>query len=201
MLFRSHNANSGSSFSGAGTIGFSGGTTNLAGLAGTYNVSGRTLVNGGTANFNSAASTGTLELTGGTLGGSSTFTVSGLTTWTGGTMQDGGQTTTNGGMTISGASQKNINVRTLNATGPTTWTGTGNIGGGAGSTIINTGLFDIQTDADVVNQSGGTATFTNSGSTLRKSVATGQTDFNSPDRKSTRLNSSHIQKSRMPSSA
>ena len=29
----------------------------------------------------------------------------------------------------------------------------------------------------------------------------GQPDFRTPDRKSTRLNSSHIQKSRMPSSA
>src|SRR5207253_773853 len=128
--------------SGAGTIGFSNGTTNLNGAAGSYAVSGLTLINGGTANFNSTATTGTLELDGGVLGGSDTLTVSGLTTWTGGTMNGSGQTKIGrASCRESGWSwARRSDLQTQNMRANTRDTGTrGKSKGGGGSRNVNGG--------------------------------------------------------------
>src|SRR4029079_8120695 len=173
-----HTLNATSSVSCAGTIGFSSGPVNIGG---TYTVSGQTLINGGTANFNAAASTGTLELDSGALGDTGALSVSGLTTWAGGTMQDAGITNANGGMTING-SDKILSARTLNiAAGTTaTWTG-GNINSSPGATINVSGTWDVETDADFANQSGGPAAINIlANATLKKTVATGVTDINNP---------------------
>ena len=95
-----------SEISGAGTAEFGGGTVYLAG---TYNVTGTTTVDGGTVDFQADAdvstiptlaisagtasfttgdtiTVGTLELSGGTLGGSDQIQMTGQVYWTGGTM-------------------------------------------------------------------------------------------------------------------
>src|SRR4029078_2713762 len=171
-----HTLNATSSVSGAGTIGCSSGRVNIGG---TYTVSGQTLINGGTANFNAAATTGTLELDNGALGGTGALSVSGLTTWAGGTMQDAGITNANGGMTING-SDKILSARTLNiAAGATaTWTG-GNINSSPGATINVSGTWDVETDADFANQSGGPAAINIlANATLKKTGASGATESN-----------------------
>ena len=63
---------------------------------------------------------------------------------------------------------------------------------GAAAIIGKTALVGVQMAVDRINKSGGI-----NGRQVELIVA----DYESKDRKSTRLNSSHIQKSRMPSSA
>ena len=70
--------NAGSSVTGAGTIEFTGGTANLAG---SYDITGTTRVNGGIANFNGTATSAALDVTAGTLGGSGVLTATGSTWW------------------------------------------------------------------------------------------------------------------------
>src|SRR6185369_10621005 len=89
-------------------------------IAGAYNVSS-TEIEGGTVNFNAAASTQTLALTSGTLSGSGAFTVSGLTTWSAGTMDGAGSTTCSGGLALDTAGQKGLS-RILNSLGTATFT-------------------------------------------------------------------------------
>jgi hypothetical protein len=150
--------------------------TSAAGLtitAGTFTIATESEINNG---FTLGGS--------GVLTGAGTLDVSGLFTWTGGSMTGSGATNAEGGLTIDGSSAKTIHERTLNNVGTATWTGTGNLNGGVGSTINNlvTGLFDIRTDAAFGSGVVGTKTFHNAG-TLRKSVAVGTTtvsawDFN-----------------------
>ena len=169
-----HNLNAGSSVSGAGTIGFSGGTTNLAGLANTYNVTGRTLINGGTANFNSAATTGTLELSSGILAGSGTLTVSGLTTWSGGEMSGTGTTQANGGLTLNGAAKTLTSGRTLsNAGAPPGRAGNFNSGLGAIFSNTATGTWDVQFDGTISHNQGGAVPQFNNAGTFTKSAGAG----------------------------
>src|SRR5262249_40991090 len=68
----------GSVASGTGAVAFEFGTVTFAD---TYSVATTRMNFGGTANFNAAATTGTLDLSGWTLGGSGDFTVNGLFTW------------------------------------------------------------------------------------------------------------------------
>ena len=179
---------------------FSGGTVNLDG---SYNATSATTVSGGTANFNSAGTvssvgssltvssgvanfssgeainTTTLSFSGGTLSGTDTVTVSGLTTWTSGVMSGAGTTNANGGMSISGASVKDLtSTRILNTAGTTTWTGTGGVRAGTGAVINNSGTWDCQSDATMSNF-GGTSAFNNSG-TFKKSAGAGTTTASIP---------------------
>ena len=194
-------------FTGAGTMVFAGDTENITG---TYNVTGGTTASGsGVANFLSPAtvtstgpltisggalafSTGnpiigtTLALSGGSLAGSDTLTLSGLTTWTGGNMctslsagtcvaPTGSQGTTvaTGGIAFSSNAQLTLNGRTLNTSGTNAWTATnpGDLLLLNGSTINNSGTWDLQNDSYVYLYTGASNTFNNTG-TFQKSGGT-----------------------------
>ncbi len=159
--------------SGAGTIGCSGGTVNMNG---SYNVSGVTVINGGTMNFESGASSQNLTLSSGTLGGAGTLTVGGTISWTGGTMSGSGATTigAGGALTVSGGSVKSFTQRTINNGGTMTWSG-GTINSGVGATLNNQGggLMDMQSDDLWANNLGGAAPVLNNAGTLRKSAGSG----------------------------
>ena len=92
-----------------------------------------------------------LSLNGGTVGGTFNLTASGLSTWTGGTMTGLGETVADGGLTISGATHKNLTSgRTLTNSGTATWTNTADsngrirTGGTGGATINNSGTWEDQ---------------------------------------------------------
>ncbi|MBI2206185.1 MAG: hypothetical protein HYU41_20320 [Candidatus Rokubacteria bacterium] len=181
------------SFTGAGTLEFSGGTHTLTGISivttsgvvfsggtstiaagATFNpTASSTTISGATVNFdNSPTLDGSLTLSGGTLGGTGTLTVNGATTWSGGTTTGAGTTTTTGGLTISGAADKSlVGGRTLSTPGATWSAGRLLLGGGA--TLTNSGTFTIQGDLDIASSAGGaTATVTSTG-TVTKSTGTG----------------------------
>ncbi|HXI03075.1 MAG TPA: hypothetical protein VNI57_07845 [Candidatus Saccharimonadales bacterium] len=134
------------------------------------------LVSAGTASFSSGETLTptTLTLSGGTLRGTDTITVSGLTTWSFGTMRDAGTTNANGGVSIAGGSTKSLtSSRILTTSGTTTWTGTGSIQVSSGSTITNNGTWDCQSDASMTISSS-PGPFTNgSTATFRKSAGAG----------------------------
>lgn len=151
---------------GTGAIHFSGNVAQIVAINGDYNVSGETLVSGGTINFNPGAtvnsvgdtltvsggtanfdsgdplSTTTLVFSGGTLTSGSDITVTDVISWTGGTMGGVGQTISNGILEIgqlSGSGGKVLDARTLQNNNRATWSGTGlnRINGRNGATIIN----------------------------------------------------------------
>jgi hypothetical protein len=165
----------GSTVEGPGTVTFAQGTGSGAmtteQLLGAYNV-GNTVVTGGTVNFFGHATTGTMTLSGGTLGGSGTVTVTGLLTWTGGDMRDAGRTVAGGGLVLSGGSTKSLLfARVLDNAATATWTG-----GGIFTTlgVVNNlvgATFDVRTDADF-----GFGAFNNAG-TFTKSAGGGTTTF------------------------
>src|SRR5262249_25367824 len=98
-----HTANAGASFSGAGTVRVAGATLTVNG--GTAYDAANTVISSSTANFNGSSKTGTLTLSGGTLGGTGTLTVSGASTWMGGNMTGTGELITNGLLTITANDQ------------------------------------------------------------------------------------------------
>jgi cell division septation protein DedD len=159
-----------SSVSGAGTVGCAGATVNVGG---SYAVTGTTAISSGTMNFNAPASSGATTLSGGTLGGNSTFTTIGAFTWSGGTMNGTGATTIAASATgaISGGNSKTLDTRTLNNAGASAWTGTGNVYFYNSAVLNNTGTFTAQNDQTFAVGSGAPA-INNSG-TFAKSIATG----------------------------
>src|SRR5205814_2794677 len=101
-----------------------------------------TLINGGTAQFNSNDSTATLSMSSGTLGGTGTIAVTTSMSWTGGTMADAGTTVINAGavLNIPVSSTKTIAARTLVNNGSTICSDTGtSINGSGNASIINAG--------------------------------------------------------------
>jgi adhesin HecA-like repeat protein len=88
----------------------------------------------------------TLSITGGTLQGTDTVTVSGLTTWSGGTMMGAATTNANGGIAYSGGQMELRSGRVLNTAGASTWT-SGEVQVGSGASITNTGSWDCQVDS------------------------------------------------------
>ena len=121
-------------------------------------------------------------MSGGTLTGPGTVTVTGLTTWTGGTMSGSGTTNANGGMTIGDvtiASQMYLDQRTLNNSGAATLADFYYFYGlsfSSGATFNNEagGSFSFISDASMVNGGGtpGGGTFVNAG-TLSKTGGSG----------------------------
>ncbi len=104
---------SGSAVLGQGVVTFSNssGTTFESGSS--YSFSGETNIQSGAGVvFDATASTSTLDQSSGSLGGSGTFTIGGMTTWTGGTMTGSGITNALGGLTL-GASGDTDDSETL----------------------------------------------------------------------------------------
>lgn len=166
---------------GSGVLAFgSGAIATVAGVAGSYALTGQTIIDGGSVSFNSAASTGTLTLSSGTLAGTGTLTVSGLLTWTGGGMAGTGSTVATGGMDLSGPDGKSLSGRTLSHGGTATWTGAGSItlANGAVLRTQSGAVFDAQNNSSLIVGFGSVSppTFENLG-TFRKSIGTGTTTF------------------------
>src|SRR5207302_514441 len=111
-----------STVSAAGTIGFSGGAVDINGG---YTVSGNTVLNGATVNFNTSASMANGTLSGGNLSGVGTFTVNGTLTWTAGSMTGAGTSTIAHGasLLISSGGIKGFAQRTINNAGAIRWSG------------------------------------------------------------------------------
>ncbi len=185
---------SSSNISGAGTSKFSNGPVTIAG---TFNLLGTVLIDGGTANFNQNASIGTFNLSSGYLGGTGTVTIN-SGEWTGGTLVDNGtlKVSNTALFTISGSGTKFIYTgRTLLNEGTINWTG-GNINCFNSSVINNSAgaNFNLNCDANIVND-GGTNTFQNNGS-ITKNSASGTSIvyivFNNNNNGSVVLNSGNI---------
>ena len=164
-----------SSMSGAGTVVFSAGQTNVNGV---YDLT-TTTVTGGAAAFEAVESlTDVLNLSGGTLAGSGRLTMTGpaASSWTGGAMSVG-TTLVRPGVTLNlgGGTVKDIHSgRVLRNEGTMVWTGTGNIRSG-NATFENTGLFEVQTDADINQDLGGTHQLVNTG-TVSKTAGVGSSN-------------------------
>jgi uncharacterized repeat protein (TIGR01451 family) len=176
------------SISGAGTISFSGGTTTISG-SGSYAVTGTTFLgnNGGTANLNMNGTTANLTITGGTLAGSGTLTVTSSMAWSGISYMSGSGTTTlasgaTGTITTSWGNPNDypvLDTRTLSIAGTVAINGSRYLQmNNAGMIAITaTGILDFQSDAGLTNYTG-TAGIVNNGGILKKSTGTGTSTIN-----------------------
>jgi hypothetical protein len=189
-----HNINTGANITGSGNASFAGGTQHVHS---TYNLSGATLVSGGAVDFPSDAtltslggaltisggsidlssgeslSVSSLTMSGGTLTGDDTITVSTSLNWSGGTMSGFGVTNlaATGTMAASGSGTPTLDTRTFNNAGTVNWNSTGYF------YLTNNAVFNNQSGANFNVQSAGTyaiygstGTFNNlSGATFTKS--------------------------------
>jgi hypothetical protein len=164
-----HNLNAGSSVSGAGTVQLA--SQSIEGVwnfnAGTYNVLGTTVINGGTNNFNSPATSASLNLTGGALSGTSSVAVSGNLAWTGGAMTGNGAISVAGtASTISGTTDKMLH-RILTNSGMITYANDDLAGGalffGNAARLNNVGTFNVTAGGDFNSVVLGTGVINNSG--------------------------------------
>jgi hypothetical protein len=178
----SHVLSAGSLVTGAGILSVSGTTTTLAAsgtfdvgstlgvtagtttLASTCNLTGATLnISGANSvvNFNSSGTVAVLNLTGGTLGGTSPVIVTGLLTLGGGTITNA-LVTANGGLNINGG--VTLNGGKLVNPGQAIWSA-GNLIGANGAAISNLlGATFINTfDGNMSTGAGTTPTFVNAG--------------------------------------
>ncbi len=156
-----------SGISGAGKVEFRAGTVTIDG---TYGVTGTTLIDGGTAAFDAAASSASAAISDGTLTGPGTVSITNLT-WTGGTMSGVGVTVVQGTLAISGYEQV-LTQRTLRNSGVATFADTPNgpysyypgLFFVSGGTLVNEpgASFAITTDCSIYgyvgSPSGGTIT-------------------------------------------
>ncbi len=143
---------SGSSFTGAGTVGVSGGTVNFNGMS---------------------TGIGNLDLSGGTLGGSGGVTVNTNMNWTGGTITGPGQFTSMGLLNLSGANIKTLDGRAFSNGGVASWmAGVINFYNSASFRNMVGATFGIQGDLNMTNGGGaGQRTFINDGALSKVSGA------------------------------
>lgn len=154
------------SISGQGTLAVHGGNT---GLAGAYDMHATRFMNvngSGVLNLNADATTDTLEIVTGTLGGSGTLTVTEAFTWTGGGM--GGSGTTVVGPTatlaIDGADTKYLSdSRILQNDGAGIWAGSDGFSNGGGALFLNNGTLEVVTGTPDAFGTFFAGTFTNTG--------------------------------------
>ena len=169
--------NSGTVISGAGTAVFNA-TVNLNSGA---KISSGMEVDGGTTTLTTGQINTVLSLTlnGGTLTGTDTLTVAGLTTWQNATMSGTGITNANGGISMPPAFQTQ-DTRTVNVGGTSTF---GSSGGGANYVMLNGATLNVKTGAvwnivndGVVENNGGTTPVINNAGTFEKTAGTGTTN-------------------------
>ncbi len=104
----------------------------------------------GTISINTNLSVANLTVTGGTLNGPKTLTVTQAFDWTGGDLDGGGATTVTrvAALNISSANSKGLtNSYVLTNQGTGTWSGIGQIAGNNGAVFNNSGSFTAQSDA------------------------------------------------------
>jgi hypothetical protein len=136
-----HTFQAASSISGAGNVVFTG--TGATVMNGGYNVTGTTALSGnnvtfggavtsvgsslsitaGVATLNSSFAVDTLNVSGGTMGGSGIVTVASPFNWTGGTMTGTGSTVASGGLTISGTGARLLSRTLTNGGASGLWSG------------------------------------------------------------------------------
>jgi fibronectin-binding autotransporter adhesin len=134
----------------------------------------------GTLTVNTNLSVANLTVTGGTLNGLKTVTVTQAFDWSGGDLDGAGTTTAASGATlaISGSSTKFLTgSHILNNVGTGNWTGTGEFDGSPGSTFNNSGTFTAQNDANFGNGGQGAGVIFNNSGTFTKSGTAGTTSF------------------------
>ncbi len=167
---------------GTGVIDFNGSTHNLN--AGT-SLSGGIQISGGTVNVNTPLtfSSGTMTETAGVLGGPDTLTVTSTYTWTGGQMTGTGTTkfTSTGVLNLGSATGETLSGRRLSNAGTVNWTGTGVFQMQSGAVVNNSGLWDCQNNASIINGGGTAPAFNNLGpGTFQKSILTGTSSIGVP---------------------
>lgn len=114
----------------------------------------------------------------GQLSGTGEMSVLGEFTWYGGTMTGGGKLTIGGagGLGLVGSYGKILaNGWTIDNGGSAAWTDAGTIFGSGGAVINNTGTFDVQADASLLNQLSGAAPIINNTGIFKKSAGTATT--------------------------
>jgi hypothetical protein len=189
-----HSFAPGSSIRGAGTVQFTG---PQAVVAGDYSVASTQVIVavssddrvGGNVTFDADASTGSLVMDRGTLGGTGTLTVTGSLTWGSGRMTGSGTTRLAPGATAALGNDsalpegKVLEGRTFDNAGSVTWQGTATgdglltLRGGAAWVNEAMALFDIQNDLPLDAGPGG-GMVVNAG-TFRKSAGTNATVLSS----------------------
>jgi uncharacterized repeat protein (TIGR01451 family) len=151
------------------TLGAASGSQTLSNAAFTLTLNGAS----------SVAATGTLS-TAGTLTGTGTLTVAGTMNWSAGSVTGTGPLNISSGgfFNINGSAAKSFSTRTIGNSGTTTWTGTGNINSGLGAVFNNLsgGTLNIQTDAALLYNLGGTQTVLTNSANVVKSATTGIND-------------------------
>ncbi|MEJ0091079.1 MAG: hypothetical protein WDM80_15220 [Limisphaerales bacterium] len=155
----------------------------------TLNGAGTTRVSGATVTFDNNATTmagaSTFEVAAGTITGTNFVSGAGALKWSGGTIAAMLDLQPNIALNITGANNKLLDLGTINSSGASSWTGTGNINFGFGSTFQNSGTFTVQSDAMVYNDAAYNGygypapVFINTG-TFRKNTTSGSTVF-APD--------------------
>ncbi len=174
MLFTSSGTSTGSfDVSSGALLNFSAGShTFNAGV--TLPGVGPVRVGGATLTVNSGLSTSNFELTGGTVTGGDTITVTGSMNWSAGTMSGSGVTTIQSGATLTvPTGTSTLDTRTLDNSGTITWTGgTFYINSPAVLNNLSGALFDMQSNSTMSWSATGTGTFNNTG-TFRKSAGAG----------------------------
>ncbi len=169
------------SFNVPGATSITGGTLTLFSDATAVDLGGALSVSGGTLDLESGEpiDVATLSLTGGTITGTDTLTMGGLTSWSAGAVSGSGDLNASGGLAVSSNAAKDLSgTRHLNTAGSITWTGTGPLRLGQNALIHNTGTWDAQSDAPVnrLNLTGGL--FENAaGGIYRKTAGTGTSSF------------------------
>ena len=159
------NLNAGSSITGTGEVRVAGGALNVNSAL-TLSTAQTLSVQSGTLSANAALSAGTLSMSGGTLTGTGTVTLTGTSSsWTGGSMSGSGATTIAGGATLNASSGG-----TLTASRPFTNQGTVNVSAG---TLAVT---NFTTNAGTIALSGG-ATFQKTGGFTNTGVIGGAGTF------------------------
>nr|WP_315398726.1 choice-of-anchor D domain-containing protein [uncultured Duganella sp.] len=122
---------------GSGRLSFSGGN---ATLGADNDFGGQVSVSGGAVNLNGNLTAAALDLTGGSIAGTGTLTVTGAASWLSGTMEGGGSTIFNGPVTLANGSGIVAIGRTIDFRGATSWSG-GAFYTGSGASLINNGSF------------------------------------------------------------
>ena len=157
----------------SGTTAFTGGTAHFTGTVANSGGALTFSTNGGSANFSNSAGVqfASLNMEGGTIGGTQAVSFNGPSTWVTGSMTGAGTTTFAGDVALGGNGLKDItNGRSVNFYGTTTWANLsasqGRIRTGSSATLNNNGSWlDQNNFANSISQDfgGPTSTFVNNG--------------------------------------
>lgn len=166
---------------GPGFVLFGGGThvlVNGSALLGTN----LNYVTGGTVTIQNDLGAERIEVTGGSVGGPGTLTITNELIWRAGTFNGSGLTRILPSATLqmlSGSTKALSGGGVMDHAGTGVWTGTGTFQVNHGTfNVLNGAVFDIQTDASLSDSDGsGTVGTVNNLGTIRKSVATGTTSI------------------------